>query len=135
MKQVSKLRLSIKVRPRKRERVLDQFNPWPVVSDNNDFHDIEAKEDIGIVQHSQPGKRAARNALPLLSIDCCKRPSKVFPGARFYFDEYQPVVISADDVDLAATAPFEVTVENLVAVTPQESTCQFLAAPAAPEMN
>src|SRR5437773_12545832 len=56
---------------------------------------------------------------------------KILTRARFYFDEYERVVIPADDVDLAAAASSEVTVENFVAVTPQESKRQLLAACAA----
>ena len=70
-----------------------------------------------------------------LSIDGGNRPAEIFPRAGFYFDEYERVVIPADNVDLAAAAALEVAVENLVAVMPQESTRQFLAARAAPEME
>jgi hypothetical protein len=70
-----------------------------------------------------------------LSIDGRKRPAEILARARLYFHEYERVVISADDVDLAAAASFEVAVENLVAVTTQEATRQFLAARAALEMN
>ena len=70
-----------------------------------------------------------------LPIDGSNRPAKIFPRARLYFDEYERVVIAADNVDLAAAASLEVAVENLVAVVAQESTRQFLAVRAAPEMD
>ena len=104
------------------------------VLSNNDFHDIEAEEDVGVIQHSQPVKAAARDAFLLLSINRCDRPAEIFPSARFYFHEHQRVLIATDDVDLAAAASLEVAVENLIAVTPQEPAGQFLAAGAAPEM-
>ena len=101
---------------------------------NNDFHDIEAKENVGVIQHSQPVKTAARDTFLLLSINRCDRPAEIFPSARFYFHERQRVLIATDDVDLPAAASFEVAVENLIAVTPQEPAGQFLPASAAPEM-
>ena len=104
------------------------------VLSNNDFHDVETKENVGVIQHSQPVEAAARNAFLLLSIDRCDRPAEIFPSARFYFHENQRVLIATDDVDLAAAASLEIAVENLIAVTPQESAGQFLAADAAPEM-
>ena len=128
-------RRSIKIRLRERECILDQFKAWFRVIRNDDFHNIEAKKNIGIVEHPQPGQAAARNAFLFLSIDGGNRPAKIFPRARFYFDEHERVVIPANNVDLAAAAPLEVTVENLVSVTPKESTRQLLAVRAAPEMN
>ena len=104
------------------------------VLSNNDFHDVETKENVGVIQHSQPVKTAARDAFLLLSIDCFDWPAEIFPSARFYFHENQRVLIATDDVDLAAAASFEVAVENLIAVTPQEAAGQFLATGAAPEM-
>jgi hypothetical protein len=96
--------------------------------------DIEAEENIGIIQHPQPVEGAARNALLLLSIDRRERPAKIFPGARFYFDEDERVVVATHDVDLTAASPFEVTIKNFVALPPQEAGGQFLAVSAAPEM-
>jgi len=43
-----------------------------------------------------------------LSIDGGNWPSKIFPRARLYFDEYERLVIPADDVDLAVATPFKV---------------------------
>ena len=91
------------------------------VLSNNDFHDIEAEEDVGVIQHSQPVKAAARDAFLLLSIDRRDWPAEIFPSARFYFHENQRVLVATDDVDLAAAASFEVAVENFVSVTPQEA--------------
>ena len=130
-----KVAASVEIWLRERECILDQFKAWFRVIRNDDFHNIEAKKNIGIVEHPQPGQAAARNAFLFLSIDGGNRPAKIFPRARFYFDEYERVVIPANNVDLAAAAPLEVTVENLVSVTPQESTRQLLAVRAAPEMD
>ncbi len=127
--------LLIKIRFGQRERVLDQFKARFRVIRNDDFHNIEPEKNIRIVEHSQPGQSAARNAFLLLSIDCGNRPAKIFARACFYFDKHERVVIAADNVDLAAAASLEVAVENLVAVMPQESTRQFLAASSALKMD
>ena len=95
---------------------------------------METKENVGVIQHSQPVESAARNAFLLLSIDRCDRPAEILAGTRLYLDENQRVLIATDDVDLAAAASFEVAVENFVTVTPQEAASQFLPASAAPEM-
>jgi len=127
--------ISIKIRSGEWERILDQFKARFRVIRNDDFHNIEPEKNIRVVEHAQPGQSAARNAFLFLSIDGGNRPAKIFPRACLYFDEYERVVIAADNVDLAAAASLEVAVENLVAVMPQESTRQFLAVRAAPEMD
>src|SRR5207248_9808081 len=116
------------------ERVLDQFEAWARVLSNNDFHDVEAEENVGIIQHPQPAEAAAGNALFLFSIDCRNWASEILAGARLYFYKDQHVAVATDDVDLAAAASFEIAVENLVAFTPQESARQFLGVGAASEM-
>lgn len=126
---------SVQIWLREWERVLNQFKPRFRVIRNDDFHDVKAENNIGVIEHAQPGQSAARNAFLLLSIDGDNRPAKIFPRACLYFDEHERVVIAADNVDLAAAASLEVAIKNLVAVTPQEPTCQFLAVSAAPEMN
>ena len=130
-----KVAASVEVWLRERECVLDQFKAGFRVICNDDFHDIESEKDVGIVEHPQPGQAAARNAFLFLSIDGRDWPAKILPRARLYFDEYERVVIPADNVDLPAAAPLKITVENLVPVTPQESTRQLLAVRAAPEMD
>src|SRR4029077_2005400 len=113
---------------------LNQFESGSGVFGNNDFHDVETKENVGIIQHPQPVKTAARDAFLLLSINRRDRPAEILAGTRFYFYENQCVPIATNDVDLAAAASFEVAVENFVSVTPQEPAGQFLPASAAPEM-
>jgi len=124
----------IKIRSGKWKCVLDQFHPRRCVIRNDDLHDIESEKNVGIIEHSQPRQCAARNALLFLSIDRRERPAKIFPGACFYFDEDERVVVATHDVDLAAASPFEVTIKNFVALPPQEAGGQFLAVSAAPEM-
>jgi hypothetical protein len=64
-----------------RERVLNQFETRPGVFGNNDFHDVETKENVGIIQHSQPVKTAARDAFLLRSIDRRDGSAKILAGA------------------------------------------------------
>ncbi len=104
------------------------------VLSNNDFHYVETEKNVGVIQHPQPVKTAARDAFLLLPIDRCDRTAEIFSSARFYFHENQRVLVATNDVDLAAAASFEVAVENFVSVTPQEAASQFLPASAAPEM-
>ena len=92
------------------------------------FHDVETKNDIGIVQQTQPGKTSFGNAQLLLSVYCLDRPTKIFVTARFHFDENERVAVAADDVDLASAAGAKIPVENFAAVAPQESASQFLPA-------
>ncbi len=126
--------ISVNVRLGKWERALDQFETRARVLNNNDFYDVEAEENVRIIQHPQPVKAAAGNALFLFSIDCRNWASEILAGARLYFHKNQRVAVTTDDVDLAATASFEIAVEDFVALTPQESAGQFLAVGAAPEM-
>ena len=51
--------LSVEIRLREWECVLDQFKAWFRVVRNDDFHDIEAEKNIGIVEHPQPSQSAA----------------------------------------------------------------------------
>ncbi len=107
---------------------------WIAFIGQQNFHDVETKNDIGIVQQTQPGKTSFGNAQLLLSVYCLDRPTKIFVTARFHFDENERVAVAADDVDLASAAGAKIPVENFVAVTPQESASQFLPARAATEM-
>ncbi len=92
------------------------------VLSNNDFHDVETKENVGVIQHSQPVEATARNAFLLLSIDRCNRPAKIFPRTRFYFDEDQGVLVTTDNVDLAAAVSLKVAIQDFVTLPPQEAT-------------
>src|SRR5437879_3182505 len=104
-----------------------------VVGQQN-FHDVETKNDIGIVHKAQPGKTSFGNTQLLSSVYCLDRPTKIFVTARFHFDDDERAAVAADDVDLASAAGAKIAVKNLVAVTPQESASHFLPARAATEM-
>jgi hypothetical protein len=86
---------------------------------NDDFHHIETKENIRIIKHSQPGQRTARNSLLFFSMYRFHRPAKIFARTRFYFDEYQRVVVTTDNIDLTAATTTKIAEENFVTVTRQ----------------
>jgi hypothetical protein len=95
---------------------------------DNHFDHIEAEQDIGIIQQAQPRQTAARDSFPLIAINRLERPAEVFPGPRFHLDENERVAIAADDINLAAGAAAEITIQDFVAVLPQELAGQVLPA-------
>lgn len=109
------------------EGVANDFQARFGVRGDHDFDDIEAEQDLGIVEPAQPGERTAGDTLLFLSIDRFERPAEVLTRARFYFDKDERVLIATDNVDLATGAPFEIAIENLIAVPAQEPAGQFLA--------
>ncbi len=126
---------SIKIRLRERKGVLDQFYPgFRAFSDDN-LHDVEAEKYFRVLQHTEPGECAARNSLLFCAVDGFQWPAEIFARAGFYFDEHERVIVSAYNVDFAATAPTEIAKQNFITATLQEPARQFLAPRAAPEMT
>jgi hypothetical protein len=108
---------SVEIRFGERERVFDQFDArLPVVRDN-DFHNIESEENIGIIQHSEPCQSTTGNALSFFSIDRLERPPEIFASAGFYFNKHQCVIVTTDNIDLTAAPAAEITEEDFVSVT------------------
>ena len=105
----------------------------PFIGQQN-FHDVETKNDIGIVQQTQPGKTSFGNAQLLLSVYCLDRPTKIFVTARFHFDENERVAVAADDVDLASAVGAEIPIKNFVAVLAQETAGQLFTEETASKM-
>jgi hypothetical protein len=101
---------SIDIRLRKREGVPDQLETRLGSLGDNHFHDIEAEKNIGIFQQAQPGQASARDPFSLVAIDRREGPAEIFSGPRFHLDENERVVIAADDINLAAGAPTEITI-------------------------
>ena len=118
---------SVKIRFGERKRVFDQLDAGFGVVRNNDFNNIESKEDIRIIQHSEPGQRPAGNSLSFFSIDRFEGPAEIFTPAGLYFDKNQRVVITTDNIDLAANAAPEIAEENFVTVTLEIAARQALA--------
>ena len=118
----------------KLERVFDHLYARTAAFGKDHFHDIETKQDVGIIEQTQPGERAARDALLLLPADGFERPAERFAGPSFYFDEDERVVVAADNVDLAPGVSAEIAIEDLITVPPQEPAGQSLATRAALQM-
>ena len=117
------------------ERVLDQLDLRVGIASDDDLDDVETKENLRIIEHSQPGKAAARDPSAFRLIDRRDRAAERFAAPRFHFYEHKRVVVARDDVDLAAAAPVKVTVENFVAVLAQKFPRQFLAECAAAQVR
>ena len=110
----------------KLERVPNQFQPRLRVLRDDDLNDVETKEDVGIVQQAQPGQASAGNPFPLVAIDRLEGPAEILPRPGFHFDEHERVALPADDIDFAAAASAEITVQDFVTVPLQELAGQFL---------
>jgi hypothetical protein len=122
------LRHSVNIRLWERKRVLHQFQARRRSFGDDHFDNVEAKQDVGIIQQTKPRETAARNSFPFIAIDGIERPAEILPGARFDLDENERVALAADDVDFAARAPAEITIQDFVTVPPQELAGQFLPA-------
>ena len=90
-----------------------------MLGDNN-FHYVETEKYVRVLQHTQPGERAARNSLLFCAVDRFQWPAEVFARPGFYLDEHQSVVVAAYNVDFAATASTKIAEEDLVTATLQE---------------
>ena len=108
---------SIQIRLGKRERIPDQFNTWLRVISDDDFNNIESEKDVGIIEHSQPGQRTARDSLLFFPIHRFERPTKIFACACFYFHKYERVLVTTDNVDLATAATAEIAQQDFVTAT------------------
>jgi len=126
---------SVEIRFGERKRVFDQFDARFGVVRDNDFNNIESKEDIRIIQHSEPGQRPAGNSLSFFSIDRFEGPAEIFATAGLYFDKNQRVVITTDNIDLTANAAPEIAEENFVTVTLEIAARQVLAQRTSPKMT
>ena len=80
----------------------------------DDFHDIEAEEDIGAVEQPQPGKCAASDELLFVAGDGFAGSAEGEAAAGLYFHEDEGVVgfVAADEIDFAAARRAEVAIEN-----------------------
>ncbi len=116
------------------KRIPDQLEPWLCTFRYNYFDDVKAEKNVGIVEQTKPGERAARDAFLFLSTHCLNRTAEIFPGARFHFDEDERVVVAANDVDLATAASPKIAIKNFVAVLAQETAGQLFTEETASKM-
>ena len=124
----------IHIRLRKFEGVLDQFATWFGFTVGDYFYDIESKNDVGIVQQTQPGERASRDLSLLKRLNVFEWPAQIFARSRFYFDEYKRVAVAADNIDLTSRTVFEITVKNFVAAFPEKSAGGLFPESTAPDV-
>ena len=68
-----------------RESVADQLDARLFAFGDDHFDDIEAKENIGVIEQSQPGETAARNAPLFIATNCFQRTAEIFARSRFHF--------------------------------------------------
>ena len=108
------------------EGVADQLDARLFAFGDNHFDDIEAKENIGIIEQPQPGEAAARDSFLFVPINGVEGSSEIFARPRFHFDENQSVALATDDVDFAPGAAPEITIQDLVTVAAQEPASQVL---------
>jgi hypothetical protein len=88
---------------------------------NDYLDDVESEKNIRVIQHSQPGQRAAGDPLLFGAVHRYEGPAEIFACARFYFHEHQCVIVATDNVDFAAAASTEIAEEDFVTVTLQVS--------------
>ena len=117
-----------------REGVAQQLNAGLGVFRDDNFDDVEAKKNVGIIQEPEPGQTAAGNSLLLGAIHRVEWTSEIFARPRFHLDEDKRVFVAADDVDLAPASAAKITIEDFVTVPPQEPAGQFLPATPKPKM-
>ena len=106
-------KILINKRLRQLEGVFDQVELWPGIVED-DFHDVEAEEDVGIVQQTQPGQRAPGDELLFVPRHGFARRAVAEAAAGFDFDEDEGAAgfVAADEIDLAAVRRAEVAVED-----------------------
>ena len=124
----------IDIRLGKRKGIAKELQSWLGAVRDDYLDDVEAKQNVGVIQEPEPGEPAAGNSFALVVIHRIERPTETFPRARFDFDENKRVSIAADDIDFAASAAAEITIQDLVTVPPQEPARQVLPACAKPKM-
>jgi len=114
--------------------VAQQFQARLFLCCDDHFDDIKTKQNLGVVEQTQPRQATPRDALLLFAADRSERASELFACARFHFDENERVAVATDNVDFAAAPSAKVAVENLVAILPQKSRGQPFPARPQPEM-
>ena len=105
-----------------------------MVFGQQDFNNIEAKNDVGIVEQTQPSQPAFGDPHLFLPIDRLEGSTKLLVAPGFHFDKHERVSIAADKVDLAAATILEIAIKNLVPATAQKTRRQFFSARAAAQM-
>ena len=105
-----------------------------LVAAQQHLDDIEAVVDVRVIEHPQPGQRAAGDQLLLGEIDGLDGRSEIHAAPRLHLDEDERVAapIAAHEIDLAATGRAEIAVENLVALPAEMALREAFAAASEP---
>ena len=87
----------------------------------DDFHDVEAEENIGAVEEAQPGQCAAGDEFLFVAGDGFAGGAEGEAAARLYFHEDKGVIgfVAADEIDFAAAGRAEVAIENPIVLGAQ----------------
>ena len=87
---------------------------------DDDLHDVEADEDVGVVEQPQPGEGAAGDELLLGALYRLGGRAVAEAAPGFDLDENQRVAgfVAADEIDFATARRAEIAVENFVTVPP-----------------
>jgi hypothetical protein len=108
---------------------------WFCAVDGDDLDHVEPENDVGIIEHAQPGQCTARNSPLLIRRNCFNGSTKFLASPRFHLYENKGVAIAANDVDFSSGAPAKIAVKNFVAVSSQKPARFVLSARAAPDMR
>ena len=114
----SKCFRSVNVIFRQGEGVADEGDFGGVLTRGEDFDDVEAEADVGVVEEAEPGHGAPGHAALFVIVDGIGRAAALLAGAGFYFDKDEGLLrfVSAYQVDFAAAGGDEVAIEDAVAV-------------------
>ena len=107
--------------------VAHQLDSRLAVPGDDHLDDIEADENIRIVEQLQPGQRPARNKLLLGRVDGFGWPPEILARARFYFHENERVIVATNDVHFATATATKIPGKNFVTFPPEKRAGQFLS--------
>ena len=90
---------------------------------HDDFDDVETEDDIGAIEHAEPGAGATADERFLLEVDGVGGAGEFVAGAGFHFDESEDVLIAiaADEIDFAAVLRADVSVEDFVSAAAEKA--------------
>src|SRR6266850_3101799 len=94
---------------------------------NDDLNDVEAEMNPRVAEQPQIIERSFADVALLLALDRLTRQAEFLCLAGLYLDEYEPILLAGDDINLRLAAT-EVLQENLVTVAAQVFRRRFLAA-------
>ena len=111
-------RVSIDVILRQGECVADESDLGGVLARGEDFDDVEAEADVGIVEETEPGHGASGYAALFVIVDGVGGASAFLAGPGLHFDEDEGLrfFVAANEIDFTAAGRDEIAVEDAVAL-------------------